>query len=387
MAARSQQGGAGISRRKIWIIAIAAVVVAIVVLVGIKAGQIGTMIKAGKSFAPPPESVTSAKVDSQEWQASRAAVGTLVAVRGVTVASEVTGTVKQLGFDSGADVQKGQLLVKLDTSTEEAQLAAAEADARLAKAAGARARALRASGTNTPADLDAAEARAQQTAAAAAALQAIINKKTIRAPFDGRIGIRQVELGQVLASGTPIASLQSVHPIHAEFWLPQQTLSELKPGMAARLKTDVFPGQTWDGVITTVNSEVDVATRNVRVRATFPNTDGRLRPGMFANVEVLSPDKRKVLVIPSTAAIYAPYGDSVFSIEEKNEGGKQALTARQKFVRLGERRGDLVAVVSGLNPGETIVSSGAFKLRNGQAVVVRNDLAPAAEAAPKATDK
>jgi membrane fusion protein (multidrug efflux system) len=291
--------------------------------------------------------------------------------------------VREIGFDSGAFVHRGDLLVKLDTSTEEAQLAAAQADAALGKSSAHRARALREANSNTPADLDTAEARAKGSAASVASLQAIINKKTIRAPFDGRVGIRAVELGQVLASGTAIASLQSIHPIHAEFWLPQQALAELKTGMRARLRTDVFPQQNWDGYLTTVNPEVDVATRNVRVRATFPNQDGRLRPGMFGNVEVLSPDKRPVLIIPATSVIYAPYGDSIFAIEEKDKN----LVARQKFVRLGERRGDLVAVVSGLKAGETIVSTGAFKLRNGSAVVVRNDLAPSGETPPRPGEK
>ena len=370
------------SRRRVWFLAVASVLAVVVVLAGIKAGQIGAMIKSGKSFAPPPEAVTSAKVEAVRWQASRAAVATLVALRAVTVASEVPGLVREIGFDSGAFVRRGDILVKLDTSTEEAQLAAAEADASLARVTARRARSLRESNSNTPADLDAAESRTQQAAANAAMLKATIAKKTIRAPFDGRVGIRQVELGQVLASGTAIASLQSIHPIYAEFWLPQQALADLHLGMRARLHTDVFPQQSWDGIVTTVNPEVDVATRNVRVRATFPNPDGQLRPGMFGNVDVLSPDERPALVIPATAVIYAPYGDSVFAVEEKGK----ALVAHQKFVRLGERRGDLVAAVSGLNAGETIVSSGAFKLHNGSTLLLRNDLAPDVELAPKPTD-
>ena len=370
------------SRGKVWFLAIGGIVLVIAILVGIKAGQIGTMIKAGKSFALPPEAVTSARVEAARWQASRAAVGTLVAVRAVTVAAELPGLIREIGFDSGAFVRRGDVLVKLDTSIEEAQLAAAEADAALARTSGKRARALRESNANTPAELDAAEARQSQSAANASVLRATIAKKTIRAPFDGRVAIRQVELGQVLGAGAPIASLQSISPIHAEFFLPQQALADLRAGLRARLHTDVFAQQSWDGVITAINPEVDVATRNVRIRATFPNSDGRLRPGMFANVEVLSPDDRSVLIIPATAVIYAPYGDSVFALEEKDK----VLTARQKFVRLGERRGDLVAVVSGLEAGETIVSSGAFKLHNGSAVVVRNDLAPTAEIAPKPTD-
>jgi len=376
------------NRRRVWIIAILALLAVVVILAGIKAAQIATMIKAGKSFAPPPEAVTSAKVESVEWQASRPAVGTLVPVRGVTLASEVAGLVREIGFDSGAFVRRDDMLVKLDTSVEEAQLAAARADADLARTNLVRARSLRAAGSNTPADLDQAETRARSTAANVATLQATIAKKTIRAPFEGRLSIRQVELGQVMASGTPIASLQSIDPIHAEFWLPQQTLSELKIGMKARLRTDVFPQANWEGTLTTVNSEVDVATRNIRVRATVPNADGRLRAGMFANVELLSPEKRSVLVIPATAVLYAPYGDSVFALEEKRDpAGNPSLIAHQKFVRLGERRGDLVAVVNGLTAGETIVSSGAFKLRNGSAVVVKNEMAPKAEVNPQPVDK
>ena len=363
------------------------VVLAIALLAVIKFGQFGTMFKASKSFAMPPESVTSAKVEASEWQQSRSAIGTLIAVRAVTIASEVTGTVRKIGFDSGALVRRGQMLVELDTSTEEAQLAAALADAELARANLERTRTLRASDYTSPADLDAADAKAKQTRAVAAQLRATIAKKTIRAPFDGRIAIRDVELGQVLNPGSKIGSLQSIDPVHADFWLPQQALADLTPGMRTRLRTDVFPKQAWDGAVTTINPEVDVSTRNVRVRGTFPNADGRLRPGMFVNVDVIAPEKRRVLLIPSTAVLYAPYGDSVFAIEEKKNGDKATLTAHQKFVRLGERRGDLVAVASGLAAGETIVSSGAFKLRNGMAVVVRNDLAPSAELAPKPVDE
>ena len=375
------------NRRRIWIVAIAALLGEVLVLVGIKGLQIRTMINAGKSFAPPPESVSSAKVQASQWEASRSAVGTLVAVRAVTVASEVPGLVRRIGFESGAFVHRGDVLVELDSSTEQAQLAAAKADAELARATLERSRTLRASDYSSAADLDAADARAKQTTATVAQLQATIAKKTIRAPFDGRVAIRQVELGQVLSPGTLVASLQSIHPIHADFWLPQQALTDLASGMKVRLRTDVFPQQSWEGEVTTINPEVDVSTRNVRVRATFPNPDGRLRPGMFANVDVISPQKRSVVAIPSTAVIYAPYGDSVFALEKKEGANDGALVARQKFVRLGERRGDLVAVISGLTAGETVVSSGAFKLRNGAAVVVRNDFAPAAELAPKPVDE
>jgi membrane fusion protein (multidrug efflux system) len=375
------------TKTKQWVVAIAGLLLTIAVLIGIKAGQIGSMIKAGKAFVPPPEAVTSAQAEATEWEATRAAIGTLVAVRGATLGSELAGLVREIGFESGASVKRGAVLVKLDTSTEEAQLEASVADASLARISLERARTLRKGGANTQADLDAAEARARQTEATVAGLRATIAKKTIRAPFDGRIAIRQVELGQVVSPGTAIASLQSVSPIHADFWLPQQALAELKVGQRARLRTDAFPGSRWDGEITTVNPEIDVATRNVRVRATFLNADGQLRPGMFANVEILSSERRPVLLIPATSVIFAPYGDSVFAIEEKREeSGKATAVARQKFVRLGERRGDFVEVTSGLSAGATIVSTGAFKLRNGASVLVNNALAPQAELAPKPTD-
>jgi membrane fusion protein (multidrug efflux system) len=373
---------------KRWIVLAGGLLAVVGILAGIKAGQIVTMVRAGEAFEPPPEAVTSAKVDAVEWEATREAIGSIVAVRGVTLGAELPGLVREIEFDSGAAVKRGQVLVKLDTAAEEAQLAAARADASLARLNLQRARRLRPSGSNSEADLDAAEARAQQTAAAAANLAAIVAKKTIRAPFDGRVAIRQVELGQVVSAGTPIASLQSVSPIHADFWLPQQALAQLAPGQRVRLRTDVFPDAHWDGEITTINPEVDPATRNVRIRASFPNDDGRLRPGMFANVEVVSPHKRRVLVIPATAVMFAPYGDSVFVLEERKDGaGAAKAVARQKFIRPGERRGDYLAVASGLDAGETVVSSGAFKLRNGSAVVVDDSLAPDAEVAPKPTDQ
>ncbi len=373
--------------RRQWIVVGVGLVVVVGSLVGVKAGQIVGMVRASEAFVPPPEAVTSAKVEAASWEASRAAIGSLVAVRGVVLGAEIPGTVREVAFESGSSVRRGQVLVRLDTSAEEAQLAAAQAEASLARVSLQRAAQLRKNEANAQADLDAADAHARQAEATVANLKAIIAKKTIRAPFDGRIAIRQVELGQVVSPGTPIASLQSVSPIHADFWLPQQTLAELRAGQRTRLRTDTFGGAEWDGEITTVNPEVDPATRNVRVRATFENRDGRLRPGMFVNVQVLSPARHEVLTVPATAILFAPYGDSVFAIEQKKDAaGKPTLVAHQRFVRTGERRGDVVAVVDGLRAGETVVSSGAFKLRNGMAVRVNDALAPAAHLAPKPTE-
>ena len=371
------------SKRRQWMVIAVGLIAVVVVLVGAKAGQIVAMVEAGESFAPPPEVVTSADVAQAEWRSTTAAIGSLVAVRGVVVAAEVPGTVREIAFESGSSVKRGALLVRFDTSEEDAQLASALAGASLARLNLQRALQLRQSEANAQADLDMAESRALQAGATVANLRAVIAKKTVRAPFDGRIAIRQVELGQVVAPGSPIASLQSVSPIHADFWLPQQALARLEVGQRAQLRTDTFANATWEGEITTINPEVDAATRNVRVRATFPNADGRLRPGMFANVDVLSSEQRSVLLIPSTAVIFAPYGDSVFAIDEqKDASGNASTVVRQKFIRTGERRGDLVAVVSGLNAGERVVSSGAFKLRNGVAVTVDNRLAPEAQLAP-----
>jgi membrane fusion protein (multidrug efflux system) len=369
---------------KHWVVFAVGLLVVLGLLVGVKAGQIVTMVKAGEAMVPPPEAVTSAKAEATEWESTRAAIASLVALQGVTLAAELPGTVREIGFESGTSVKRGTVLVKLDTSAEEAQLASAQADAALARLNAERARRLRQGEANSQAELDAAEARAASSDATVRNLQALIAKKTIRAPFDGRIGIRQVELGQVVAAGTPIASLQSVTPIRADFWLPQQALADVELGQRARLRTDTFPGQEWEGEITTVNPEVDPNTRNVRIRATFQNADGRLRPGMFANVQVLSDEKREVVVVPATAVIFQPYGDSVFTIEEgKDKAGNKTTIARQKFIRTGERRGDLVAIADGLQAGETVVSSGAFKLRNGAAVKVDNRLAPRAELQPK----
>jgi membrane fusion protein (multidrug efflux system) len=376
-------------KNKVWLAVAGGLVVVVVLLVGVKAGQIVTMVRAGESMAMPPESVSAAKVEKVEWLDTRPGIATLVADRGVTLGAELPGTVRDISFDAGADVRKGQVLVRLDVTAEQAQLESARAEAALAQINLERARTLRKNESSAQADLDTAEARATQARAAVAALEATIAKKTIRAPFDGRISIRQVELGQVLSPGTAVASLQSVSPIHADFWLPQQALADVTRGQRAQLTVDAFGGAKWDGQITVVNPEVDPATRNVRVRATFSNADGRLRPGMFGNVDLFARQAEERLIIPATAVIFAPYGDSVFAIEQKKDEktGQTASVARQKFVRLGDRRGDFVAVLSGLEAGETVVSRGAFKLRNGMAVAVSDARVPDAQLAPRPTDQ
>jgi membrane fusion protein (multidrug efflux system) len=396
-------------RGKWWLIAILGLLGIVVVLGGTKFFQIYAMIQAGKHMVPPPVAVTTAKVQTVEWQPLRPAVGTLIAIRGTTLSSELTGTVREIGFQNGSLVKKGQVIVRLDTSAEQAQLQSALADLALAKQTLERNEGLRKQEVNTQAELETAQARDKQTRAAVVNLQAIINKKIIRAPFDGRAGIRAVELGQVVSPGTPIVSLQTVTPIYAEFQLPQQALADVKLGQKVTLKVDVFPGKSWEGTVTTINPEVDPATRNVRMRATVDNPDGSLNPGMFASVEVEAGNAHQALIVPATSVIYAPYGDSVYLVEEQKEDpnakadpndkaakpapapkspdGKPTLVARQQFVRLGERRGDFVAVLNGLKGDETVVSNGAFKLRNNQTIMINNALAPPAEILPAPVDR
>ncbi|MGD8318193.1 MAG: efflux RND transporter periplasmic adaptor subunit [Myxococcales bacterium] len=371
------------SQKKPILIAVGLVLLAAMALAGIKFAQIRSMIAAGEAYVPPPQAVTTAKVSEVQWQSELTAVGSLVAVQGVTISSEVSGAVKAIAFESGEMVKKGELLVRLDTSTEQAQLASAEATARLARLDLARMKTLREAGAGSEADLDAAKARAAESAAAVENWKAIIAKKTIRAPFSGQLGIRQIDLGQVLQPGTPIVSLQSSDPIYVEFSLPQQALSRVQSGNPVTVHTDAFPDESWEGKVDVVDARVDIDTRNFTVRAIVDNPSRALRPGMFVDVTVLRPETRTLLAIPASAVIFAPYGDSVYLTKEKTtDSGKTQKIAEQVFVRLGERRGDLVAVTSGLKAGDEVVSTGAFKLQNGMAVVVRNDLAPEASTKP-----
>jgi membrane fusion protein (multidrug efflux system) len=357
----------------------------IAILAGIKGLQIFKMVGTGKSFTPPPETVTTAQARPESWEASLDAVGSLEAVQGVTVAAELSGKVTRLDFTPGTRVKAGSLLLQQDTSSEEAQLQAAEAQAALAKVNFERLRLLIETNAVSQAAYDDGEAKYKEAMAQADTIRATIAKKTIRAPFSGRLGIRLVNLGQILKEGEPIVSLQALDPIFINFMLPQQELARIKPGFAVRITSDALPGQTVAGRITAINPQADSATRNVRVQATAANKEERLRPGMFATVAVVLPGKNQVLAIPATAVLPAPYGDSVFVVEEhKHEKtGKPGLAVRQQFVRLGERRGDFVAVASGLKAGATVVSSGVFKLRNGQAVVIDNALNPKFSLNPK----
>ncbi len=367
------------------IFTIVGLVVLIGVLGGIKGLQISRMIAHGKQFVPPPETVTTFEVHPKLWESLITSVGSLEAVQGVMVTAELKGKVEKITFEPGATVRAGNLLVQQDISSEAAQLRASEAAVALAKITLDRTRKLLAIGTASQSQYDNADAQYKQATAQVDDIRATIAKKTIRAPFAGHLGIRLINLGQALNEGDAIVSLQSFDPIFVNFSLPQQQLAQIRPGLFVRMTTDALPGQTTEGKITTINPAVDAATRNIRVQATAANPGEQLRPGMFVNVAVILPDQEKVLPIPATAVLYAPYGDSVFIVEEKKKEKTErpGKIVRQQFVRLGKKRGDFIAVASGLKEGETIISTGVFKLRNGQAVVVNNSLAPEFKLMPK----
>ena len=367
-------------------------ILGLLVIVGALAGtkilQFSAMAAAGAAFVPPAETVTAAKVTEAEWENSLSVTGSLAAVQGVTIATELASKVVAIAFESGAKVKAGDVLLKQDTSTEEAQLGQLEATLALAKINLERSRNLLGEKTISQSEFDTSDAQFRQATAAANNIRALIAKKTIRAPFTGRLGLRLVNLGQSLREGEAIVTLQTLDPIYVNFSLPQQRLPLLKVGGKLRVTSDAVAANVIEGQITAIAPEVDTATRSVRVQATLENKSEQFRPGMFANVTVLLPLTGANLVIPATAVLYAPYGDSVFVIDEKKneKSGAMEKILRQQFVRLGAAKGDFVVVTTGLKAGEQVVTTGAFKLRPGMSVVIDNALAPKAELAPKVTE-
>lgn len=349
-----------------------------------KAQQVKKAKAMGAAFKPPPEAVTTTVARPEAWSSTVKAIGTATAVQGVNVSADQPGIVEKIFFDSGKAVKAGDVLVHLDTRQEEAQLAAAESARNLSKINLDRMKGLKESGIIALADYDKAAAENTQDDAKVGEIRATIARKTIRAPFSGVLGIRQVNLGQYLASGAPIVSLQTLQPIYVDFSMPQQQVVNLHAGTAVQLTAD---GRETQGKITAIDSVVDPATRNIQVRATFANTDNRLHPGMYVEPRIVLGASQTGLVLPASAIAYAPYGDSVFVVEDvKGPDGKTFLGVRQQFVKLGGARGDQVAVVTGLKPGEEVVTSGVFKLRSGAAVVVNNKILPANSPTPKPED-
>jgi membrane fusion protein (multidrug efflux system) len=364
------------------IIAVLIVAAVFVLLAGVKALQIGKLIGFAKTFQMPPVTISSAVAEQQNWEESLPAVGSISAAQGVTVASEVAGTVTEIAFESGATVKKGDLLVRLDTSTEAAQLQAAKAQAELARLNAERTRKLREDKTVSQSELDTAESTLKQNQANADQISAVIEKKTIRAPFAGRLGIRLVNLGESLDARAAIVSLQSLTPIYANFALPQQALSVLATGLVVRVSSDAYPDKIFTGAVTAINPDLDATTRNVTLQATFANQDQLLRPGMFVHAELVLPQTQPVLVVPATAILSAPYGNAVYVIEPDKTGGSTNLVVQQKFIRTGRTHGDFVSVESGLKAGDRVVTSGLFKLHNGDHVVENNVDEPKASLTP-----
>jgi len=364
------------------------VVLALVAGLGfVKYRQIQAAIAQGASFAPPPSAVTTVVARRDNWPSTMDVIGTAQAIQGVTVSADLPGTVSKINFESGTAVHAGDILVELDTREERAQLAAAESDRDLAKINYGREQQLVNEGVIPRSEYDNAAAQQKSTEAKVGEIKATIERKTIRAPFSGILGIRQINLGQYLAAGQAIVPLQSVNPIYVNFGVPQQSAPQMRSGGTLRVTSDDLPGVEFTGRVSAVDSVVDSSTRNIQVQATLPNPQGKLRPGMFVQVQVRLGASRQIIPLPASAINYAPYGDSVFVVTDlKDPKGKTYKGVRQQVVKVEGSRGDQVAVVSGLNPGEEVVTSGVFKLRNGAAVQVNNQVQPSNNPKPKPED-
>jgi membrane fusion protein (multidrug efflux system) len=366
---------------------LAGMAVFVAVLGTVKFRQIQMAAAQAASFQPPPEAVTTTVAKQEPWPATLSAIGTVVAVHGVTVSADLPGVVDRITFDSGMAVPAGEVLVQLDTRQEKAQLAAAEAQSNLTRLNLDRARGLWMQGIISQADFDRASAESEQAEARVGEIRATIARKTMRAPFAGILGIRQVNQGQYLNAGDPIVSLQALRPVYVNFALPQQDVGQLRTGGPVRVSVEGMTGVELEGQITALDSVVNEATRNIQVQATLANADGRLRPGMFVRTELVLGQSRPVVTIPASAISYAPYGDSVFVVSDlQGPKGERYRGVKQQFVKLGGARGDQVAVATGIGAGQEIVTSGAFKLRNGAAVHVNNEVQPANDPAPKPED-
>ena len=368
-----------------------AMLTVMIILIGalgfVKFKQIQVAIAQGASFQPPPEAVTTIVARQEQWPSTLNAIGTLAPVQGVTVSADLPGTIDRVAFESGNPLRAGDILVQLDTRQERAQLAAVEAQRDLARLNFDRMQGLLKENVISRAESDRATADIRQTEARVGEIRATIDRKTIRAPFSGVAGIRQVNVGQYLSNGDPIVSLQALNPIYVNFGVPQQVGSQMREGHAVRITADEVTGVEFQGRITAIDNIVDQTTRNIQVQATLANPGSRLHPGMFVQVEVALGAPRSVVSLPASAISYAPYGDSVFVVTDlKDPHGQSYRGVRQQFVKVEGARGDQVGIVSGVKPGDEVVTSGAFKLRNAAAVFVNNKIRPGNDPAPKPED-
>ena len=354
----------------------------------VKVRQFQAMAEQFAAMQPPPEAVTTIVAEGEQWPATLSAIGTVAAVQGVTVSADLPGVVDKITFDSGRTINAGDVLVQLDTRQEQAQLAAAEAQLQLAELNFQRMEGLVRQDAVSRAEYDQAAAAHKQAEARMREIRATIERKTIRAPFSGVLGIRQVNLGQYLTGGDAVVPLQSLDPIYVNFGVPQQNASQMRPGRTVKITANDLGSMAFSGRVSAVDSVVDQTTRNVQVQATLANPGGRLKPGMFVQAAVTLGAPQKRVTLPASAINYAPYGDSVFIVTDlKTPQGQAYRGVRQQVVKIGPSRGDQVAVLAGVNPGEEVVTSGVFKLRNGVAIQVNNSVQPANSPAPKPEDK
>ncbi|MFT5894329.1 MAG: membrane fusion protein (multidrug efflux system) [bacterium] len=357
------------------LLAVVGLLIVVGAIAAVKGYQIRDLIAAGSSQSQPPTAVTAASVERAQWETTIRSIGTLEAAQGVVVTADVPGRVAKLFFDGGERVSAGALLLAQETSTEDAQLSAAESDLDLAESNLDRVSRLYRSRVVSRAEFDAAQSQSSAAQAQLDNITASLDKKQITAPFDGRLGLRLVNIGQDLSQGVAIVSLQALDPMRVNFSLPQKALAQIRDGLKVRVTSNAVPNRIFEGNITAINTEIDIQTRTVRTQATLKvSTDDdskeipTLLPGMFANVEVVLTDIKDVLMIPLSAVSFATYGDSVF-ILENNENDQ--LSARQQFVQLGERRGDFVEVTKGLEEGQSVANDGVFKLRNGATITIK----------------
>ena len=378
-----------------YVIAAIALVLLVGGLVAVKFTQISSLIAMGKQMqkaGPPPEAVGTAIAQEQTWGGSVSAVGTIASVKGVGISNEVPGIVAAIHFDSGAVVKTGQVLVELDSKAERAQLASIEARKELATVNVGRTRALAEDNAISKSQLDTDESALKTSRADLAALRAQIDRKIVRAPFTGRLGIRQVNVGQYLNPGTMLAELEATDMVFVDFALPQQRLDTVSVGMPVNVAVEGVAGLAAQGTIAAIDPTVDATTRTLKLRATVPNKDEKLRPGMFAKVAVVLPEQGAVVAVPASAVVHASFGDSVFVVEDKKDeagtsvkgpDGKPARSPASSSCALGEARGDFVAIAEGVKAGQEMVTAGAFKLRNnGAGVVVNNDVRAKPQLAP-----
>jgi membrane fusion protein (multidrug efflux system) len=345
---------------------------------------IGKMIsKSMSGMATAPQTVSTAVAASSTWQSRTQALGTVRAVRGSDLAAQASGVVDKIHIESGTEIPAGTVLLTLKPNDDPAKLAQLQAQAELAAITLKRDQEQLAAQAVSQATVDADASNLKSARAQVVAQQALIDEKTVRAPFAGTLGIRQVDEGQYLAAGTTVVTLQALDPIFVDFYVPQQALSHIEMEQVVSATVDAYPGTRFTGKITAINSKVDASSRNIQARASFANPDRRLVPGMYANVEIDNGDATLQITLAQSAITYNPYGDTIYVVQRNGaDKDHQSLTAQQRFVKLGPTRGDQVAVISGVAAGEEVITAGQVKLRNGAPVVINNKVVPSNDPNP-----